>query len=260
VTAEFGTLPDDDRLPPRAQESLFRIAQEALSNVARHARAVHVRLHLGQRETGGSLVLEIQDDGQGFHVGADHSGMGLDNVRQRVQALGGKLEIDSSPGSGTRVQVSIPLLSPAARRAGDRQLYGPDHMLNRTLLTGFGGGLALIAALFYPLYVLLPGRYIEGWMVGSSALGLLLGIVAVLLVVATGLLAARWSAAPRPSAISPSANWRCCTCWPTDAPTARLRRSSCSARKRSKHTSGISWPSYTLPTARRPSYTPSSRA
>jgi signal transduction histidine kinase len=195
VTAEFGTLPDDDRLPPRAQASLFRIAQEALSNVARHARAGHVRLHLGQRETGGPLVLEIQDNGQGFHVGADHGGMGLDNVRQRVQALGGKLEIDSSPGSGARVQVSVPLLSPAARRPEDRQLYGPDHVLNRTLLAGFGGGLALIVALFYPLYVLLPGRYVEGWMPGSSALGLLLGIVAVLLVVATGLLAARWARA-----------------------------------------------------------------
>ena len=195
VTAEFGTLPDDDRLPPRAQASLFRIAQEALSNVARHARAGHVRLHLGQHETGGPLVLEIQDNGQGFHVGADHGGMGLDNVRQRVQALGGELEIESSPGSGTRIQVSVPLLSPAARGAGDGQLYGPDHMLNRTLLAGSGGGLALIAALFYPLYVLLPGRYVEGWVLGSSALGLLLGIVAVLLAVATGLLAARWARA-----------------------------------------------------------------
>jgi signal transduction histidine kinase len=195
VVAEFGELPDDDRLPPGAQESLFRIAQEALSNVARHARAGQVRLYLGQRETGSPLVLEIQDDGQGFDVAADHGGMGLDNVRQRVQVLGGELEIESAPGAGTRIHASVPLLSPAARRAGDGQLYGPDHTLNRTLLVGFGGGLALVVALFYPLYVLLPGRYADGWGAGSSALGFLLGIVAVGLVVATGLLAARWAGA-----------------------------------------------------------------
>jgi len=95
--------------------------------------------------------------------------------------------------AGTRIQASVPLLSPAAHRAGDGPLDGPDHTLNRTLLVGFGGGLALIVALFYPLYVLLPGRYAAGWGAGSSALGLLLGILAVLLVVATGLLAARWA-------------------------------------------------------------------
>ncbi len=201
VVAEFGELPDDDWLPPGAQESLFRIAQEALSNVARHARAGQVRLYLGQREAGGPLVLEIQDDGQGFDAGADHGGMGLDNVRQRVQVLGGELEIDSAPGEGTRpgggtrLQVSVPLLSSAAHRAGDGKLHGPDHTLNRTLLVGFGGGLALIVALFYPLYVLLPGRYADEWGAGSSALGFLLGIVAVLLVVTTGLMAARWAAA-----------------------------------------------------------------
>ena len=195
VVAEFGELPDDDRLPPGAQESLFRIAQEALSNVARHARAGQVRLTLGQPETGGPLVLEIRDDGQGFDVDGEHGGMGLDNVRQRVQALGGKLEITSAPGAGTTLRARVPLLSLATLRAKDQQGFRPDQTLNKTILAGLGGGLALIAVLFYPLYVLLPGRYVDGWEPGSSALGLFLGIVAVLLVVATGLLAARWAGA-----------------------------------------------------------------
>jgi len=195
VIAEFGELPDDDRLPPGAQESLFRIAQEALSNVARHARAGQVCLYLGRPDDDDSLVLEIRDDGQGFDVTGDHSGMGLDNVRQRVQALGGKLELDSSPSAGTTLRASIPLLSPAALQAEDAQIYRPDHTLNKTILVGLGGGLALIAALFYPLYVLLPGRYVDGWVAGSSALVLLLGIVALLMVVATGLMAARWAGA-----------------------------------------------------------------
>jgi len=195
VVAEFGELPDDDRLLPGTQESLFRIAQEALSNVARHARAGHVRLYLGQPDATDSLVLEVQDDGQGFDIDADHSGMGLDNVRQRVQVLGGELEIASSPGAGTTLRASVPLLSPAAPQAEDLQPYGPDHTLNKAILVGLGGGLALIAALFYPLYVLLPGRYVDGWVVGSSVVSFLLGIVAVLLVAATGLLAARWAGA-----------------------------------------------------------------
>jgi hypothetical protein len=86
-------------------------------------------------------------------------------------------------------------LSPAALRTEDLQKYEPDQTLNKIILAGLGGGLALIPALFYPLYVLLPGRYIDGWAAGSSALGLLSGIVAVLLAVATGLLAARWARA-----------------------------------------------------------------
>jgi signal transduction histidine kinase len=195
VVAEFGELPDDDRLLPGTQESLFRIAQEALSNVARHARARQVRLYLGQREIDGPLVLEIQDDGQGFDVSAEQGGMGLDNVRQRVQALGGKLEITSAPGAGTILRAPVPLLGPATLRARDQQGDRPDQTLNKTILVGLGGGLVVIAALFYPLYVLLPGRYVDGWAAGSSALGLFLGIVAVLLTVATGLLAARWAGA-----------------------------------------------------------------
>lgn len=195
VVAEFGELPDDDRLPPGTQESLFRIAQEALSNVARHARAGHVRLHLGQPDGGDWLVLQIQDDGQGFDVDADHSGMGLDNVRQRLQALGGELGLDSSPGAGATLRASVPLLSPAVLQAEDLQRYRPDHTLNKTILVGLGGGLALIVVLFYPLYILLPGHYVDGWAAGSSALGFLLGIGAVLLAAATGLLAARWAGA-----------------------------------------------------------------
>jgi signal transduction histidine kinase len=109
----FGDLPADDRLHPGTQESLFRIAQEALSNVARHARAGQARLFLGLSGPDGPLVLEVRDDGQGFEPEAvqsgmgPHQGMGLGNIRQRVLALGGEVEIDSTPGQGTSLRASI---------------------------------------------------------------------------------------------------------------------------------------------------------
>jgi signal transduction histidine kinase len=108
VAIEFGVLPAEDRLPAGAQESLFRIAQEAFSHIARHARASHVRLYLGQRDADGALTLEVQDDGRGFEVATVGGGMGLENIRQRVSALGGQLVIESEPGKGATLRVTIP--------------------------------------------------------------------------------------------------------------------------------------------------------
>jgi signal transduction histidine kinase len=207
VTAEFAELPDDDRLPPGTQESLFRIAQEALSNVARHARADRVRLYLGQPDPDGPLVLEVKDNGQGFEAEAEHGGlglhdgsaphrgMGLDNIRQRTLVLGGELAIHSTPGKGAVLHVSVPLLEPQFSQKEQVATYPQDHTLNKAFLVGLGGGLALMIVLFYPLYVLLPGAYVAGWPAGSGIAGFVLQIVASLLPVVTGYLAARWTGA-----------------------------------------------------------------
>ena len=191
VAIEFGDLPADDHLPAGAQESVFRIAQEAFSNIARHARADHVRLYVGQRDAGGPLVLEIQDDGQGFAEGQAEAGMGLGNIRHRVLALAGELAIESGPGKGTALHVTIPLAEPVDFR--EDAMEGRDHTLNKVFLVGLGGGLASIAALFYPLYVLVPGRYVSGWPPGWGIVGLALEVVAAGLAIATGYLAARWA-------------------------------------------------------------------
>src|SRR5574341_771054 len=81
VQVEIGDLPDDDRLPPGAQDSLFRIVQEALSNIARHARAGRVQVALAHDGAEGPVSLNIRDDGQGFDTGISSRGMGLTNIQ-----------------------------------------------------------------------------------------------------------------------------------------------------------------------------------
>jgi signal transduction histidine kinase len=117
VSAQIGALPPNEALPPSAPAEIFRIAQEGLSNVARHARATHVELAL--ETAGGELTLRIRDDGQGFvpDNGRPHGpgGMGLKNMRARAAALGGTLRIESAPGAGCKVTLQVPLASPGRR-------------------------------------------------------------------------------------------------------------------------------------------------
>lgn len=110
VVTHFGNLPDDTQLPVGTQETLFRIAQEALSNIARHARAQTVTLSLGEEEK--ALVLQIVDNGQGFDMHAPPSGMGLSNIRARVASLSGQIGLSSQQGEGTTILISIPLVQP----------------------------------------------------------------------------------------------------------------------------------------------------
>jgi len=97
--------------PPRlgraAEAALFRIAQEALTNVARHAGAQNVSLLL--RPEGENLVLEIADDGRGFVPDPGGDSLGLAGMRERAEQLDGEFTIDSSPGKGCRVRVEVPL-------------------------------------------------------------------------------------------------------------------------------------------------------
>ena len=111
VALEIGEPVPDDRMPPGAQDTLFRIAQEMLANVARHARARHVRVWMGRQ--GEEVALRVEDDGQGFDPASEVSGMGLRNLEERATALGGRLEVASAPGSGAGLTVRIPLVSPS---------------------------------------------------------------------------------------------------------------------------------------------------
>jgi PAS domain S-box-containing protein len=93
-----------------AKEALYRIAQEAMHNVVRHANARLLRLTLS--ETNGEVVLEVADDGEGFDSQRLYSGhLGMISMRERAAAVGATFSIDSTIGGGTRVRVVIPVLT-----------------------------------------------------------------------------------------------------------------------------------------------------
>lgn len=109
-TVEFQVdLPADLLVPPKLQTAIFRITQEALTNVVKHAAAQTVRIDLKWRER--SIVLTVEDDGRGFsRPQARDDGFGLIGIRERVASLNGEVEIESRHGAGTRLKVQIPLL------------------------------------------------------------------------------------------------------------------------------------------------------
>jgi signal transduction histidine kinase len=97
-----------EQLPYSLQEALYHIVQEALNNVIRHAHAQSVGVCLELAEN--AIQLRVSDDGIGFDPqNADESsGLGLRGMRERVQRIGGSVQITSAPGKGTRVTVSVP--------------------------------------------------------------------------------------------------------------------------------------------------------
>lgn len=107
VTFHAATLPDSARLPAGAHEALYRVAQEALSNIARHARATKAAVNLGVVRN--MLQLSIEDDGSGFDTDAGANGMGLMNMRSRVEEIGGEFEITSRRGGGVQLTARIPM-------------------------------------------------------------------------------------------------------------------------------------------------------
>ncbi|WP_394005134.1 ATP-binding protein [Luteimonas sp. WGS1318] len=100
---EIASLPR--RPDPAVEQACFRIAQEALTNVVRHARAARVVLRL--EEAGDGLALSVHDDGAGFSPGAAR-GLGLVIMRERAQGTGGRLDVTASPGGGTRIEAWLP--------------------------------------------------------------------------------------------------------------------------------------------------------
>jgi signal transduction histidine kinase len=120
--AAQGVVP---RLDPETESAVYRIAQEALTNAARHSGATHVVVSL--HFDGDRLTAMVRDDGSGFlisdgrapdRVGGDGvaestSGFGLNGMRERAELVGAELEVESHPGAGTTVRVSVSMSEPA---------------------------------------------------------------------------------------------------------------------------------------------------
>jgi two-component system, NarL family, sensor histidine kinase DevS len=102
-----------ERLDPELESNLYRLAQEALTNVVKHAAASRIEIGLVLRD--GAIVLSVSDDGGGFDPDDAHGGFGLVGMRERVALAGGRLEISSEPGRGTTLQAELP--APSHRQA-----------------------------------------------------------------------------------------------------------------------------------------------
>jgi two-component system, NarL family, sensor histidine kinase UhpB len=111
--AEQARVPVERRLdaaPPLSEEHelvVYRVAQEALTNVARHAGASQV--HLWLERTDGQVVLTVRDDGRGLAPDAKPSSHGISGMRERAMLIGAQLTLTEPPTGGTQVQLSIPL-------------------------------------------------------------------------------------------------------------------------------------------------------
>lgn len=96
---------------------LFRVLQEATTNVLKHAGARAVAVGITAAESGAEWVLRVEDDGVGFEPAATTPGFGLLGLRERLRARGGTLRIDSTPGGGTRLVASLPVVLPGEEAA-----------------------------------------------------------------------------------------------------------------------------------------------
>jgi len=116
MSVEFQCQGTERRLPPSVELAFYRMAQEALNNVARHAQAAHACLNISF--TPQDITLQVSDDGKGFEVPknpaefAQNGHFGLLGLHERAELISADLEIRSSPGQGTRLTVTLPVLSP----------------------------------------------------------------------------------------------------------------------------------------------------
>jgi two-component system, NarL family, sensor histidine kinase DevS len=108
VRVDFHSALGETRLPSDVETALYRVVQESLTNIVKHANAKHISVSLARRESGVAAVIE--DDGAGFDQRAvREGGVGLLGMRERLALLDGRLEIESRPGAGTTVVAEVPL-------------------------------------------------------------------------------------------------------------------------------------------------------
>jgi signal transduction histidine kinase len=107
IAVDFGAALGERRLPGEVETALYRIVQEALTNVVKHARARRVSISLTRME--GSVKAVVEDDGTGFDPTIVDGGIGLIGMRERLALLGGRLQVESRPGAGTTIAADVPV-------------------------------------------------------------------------------------------------------------------------------------------------------
>lgn len=113
IKARVEVTGEEKELPPQIEIALFRVGQEAITNIAKHAQANNVLINVEFKDS--TIALEIEDDGRGFDMkilkqyADENQGVGLLGMRERIELLGGQFCIESQPGKGTRITVEVPL-------------------------------------------------------------------------------------------------------------------------------------------------------
>jgi signal transduction histidine kinase len=120
IRASLSAFAEVEQINGDKRTTLFRVAQEALTNVARHARASRVEVKI--EKLAGEIAMKIKDNGQGFREGRAKTGnrLGLLGMKERLEMVGGKFAVTSSPGKGTIVLVQIPLMN--RLRGGEKKM------------------------------------------------------------------------------------------------------------------------------------------
>jgi len=103
----YSNIPDENKIPREIQLTFYRILQEQFNNILKYSNAGTVNIKLDC--VNGNVCLQIIDDGKGFDLSVKKEGIGLENIRRRVNYLGGVTSIISSPGRGCRIIAEIPL-------------------------------------------------------------------------------------------------------------------------------------------------------
>jgi signal transduction histidine kinase len=128
MRVQIETFGDVVRLPPTVETILFRVGQEALTNIAKYARAQHVLINFlfENGATPPGITLQIQDDGIGFDIDqklqrspTDRPSFGLLGMYERINLVGGQIEVRSKPGGGTTICVTVPLPTLSASKGAD---------------------------------------------------------------------------------------------------------------------------------------------
>jgi signal transduction histidine kinase len=133
VDLDIGTLPPSDGVLPGTHDAIYRVGQEALANIARHARAKHVNVSLARQ--GPRIRLRVADDGRGFDPAVSTGGMGQRNMRMRAADIGGDVRVTSTPGAGTEVIFEAPIRSNATAKPWREAVFA-GLLLIVALVTG----------------------------------------------------------------------------------------------------------------------------
>lgn len=119
------SIEHEKRLALNVEQAIYRSIQEALSNIARHSRATSVKIGLVFSDQ--NVTVEICDNGCGFDMKTRQNGMGLRSIRERIESIGGSLQIVSAPECGTCISFSAPLKSPQAHEGDENDESHLDH-------------------------------------------------------------------------------------------------------------------------------------